>query len=376
MNNSRMLLPGSRLGVMGSGQLARMFCLEAIPFGYEVSVYSPEKNSPAAGAGAKEYISTYEDEKALTFFLENIDGLTFEFENIPEIALTTIENFSKRTGLIVRPSPNCVRISQNRWKEKTSFQKAGIPTVKFYPVLTEEDKKSVLSKTNFPCILKTNTMGYDGRGQIRCITEQELSLVFSNLNKPDHIVEEFFQFTSEASVIMARFEDGKILNFRPSKNVHKNHILDLTFYPGNFPDSIETKLVNYAKKLAETIDYVGVFGIEFFIRGDEILCNEFAPRPHNSGHFSQNSGTISQFSLQLRTLCNLPSPKTIQANPVSMKNILGEDYKPGSTLWNETLENPYYHLHLYGKTEIRNGRKMGHWNYSGPNIESAFLNWD
>lgn len=170
--------------------------------------------------------------------MENIDALTFEFENIPEIALTTIENFSKRTGLIVRPSPNCIRISQNRWEEKTYFQKAEIPTVKFYPVLTEEEKKSVLSKTNFPCILKTNTMGYDGRGQVRCKTEQELSSALSNLDKLDHIVEEFFQFTSEASVIMARFEDGKILNFRPSKNVHKNHILDLTFYPGNFPDIV------------------------------------------------------------------------------------------------------------------------------------------
>ncbi|WP_080634539.1 5-(carboxyamino)imidazole ribonucleotide synthase [Leptospira weilii] len=361
---------------MGGGQLARMFCLEAIPFGYEVSVYSPEKNSPAAGAGAKEYVSAYEDENALTFFLENIDALTFEFENIPEIALTTIENFSRRTGLKVRPSPNCIRIAQNRWKEKTSFQKAGIPTVNFYPVFTEEDKLSVLSNVRFPCILKTNTMGYDGKGQIQCKTKDDLIAAFSSLKELNHIVEEFFPFTSEASVILARFQDGKILNFLPSENIHKNHILDLTFYPGNFSDTIRDKLVNYAKKLAETIDYVGVFGIEFFIKDEEILCNEFAPRPHNSGHFSQNSGTLSQFSLQLRTLCDLPAPENIPAKSVVMKNILGEDYKPGSPLWNNALENPYYHLHLYGKTETRNGRKMGHWNYSGPDPKSAFLDWD
>ncbi|EMJ96285.1 phosphoribosylaminoimidazole carboxylase, ATPase subunit [Leptospira alstonii serovar Pingchang str. 80-412] len=373
MKADKSLPPGSRLGVMGGGQLARMFCLEAIPFGYEVSVYSPEKNSPAAGAGAKEYVSAYEDEKALTRFLENIDVLTFEFENIPETALITIENFSK---LKVYPSPNCIRIAQNRWKEKTAFQKAGIPTVNFYPVFTKEDVSSVPSKVQYPCILKTNTMGYDGKGQIKCKTKDDLIEALASLKELNHIVEEFFPFTFEASVILARFQDGKILNFLPSENVHKNHILDLTFYPGNFSDEIRDKLVGYAKKLAETIDYVGVFGIEFFIKDEEILCNEFAPRPHNSGHFSQNSGTLSQFSLQLRTLCNLPAPENIPAKSVAMKNILGEDYKPGSTLWNETLKNPYYHLHLYGKTEVRNGRKMGHWNYSGPDPESAFLNWD
>nr|WP_201028429.1 5-(carboxyamino)imidazole ribonucleotide synthase [Leptospira weilii] len=376
MKNKDVLAPGSRLGVMGSGQLARMFCLEAIPFGYEISVYSPEKNSPAAGAGAKSYVSAYEDEEALVVFLKSIDALTFEFENIPEVALSTIDKFSKQTGLKVHPSPNCIRIAQNRWKEKTSFQKAGIPTVNFYPVFTEKDKLSVLSSVKFPCILKTNTMGYDGKGQIQCKTKEELSSALSALKELNHIVEELFPFTAEASVILARFENGKILNFRPSRNVHKNRILDLTFYPGDFSEKIEIELVNYSRKLAEKISYVGVFGIEFFIKNEEILCNEFAPRPHNSGHFSQNSGTLSQFSLQLRTLCNLPSPNTIPAKSITMKNILGEDYKPDSPLWNSALENPYYHLHLYGKTEALNGRKMGHWNYSGPNPESAFSNWN
>nr|WP_208861971.1 5-(carboxyamino)imidazole ribonucleotide synthase [Leptospira barantonii] len=375
MKSKTTLPPGSKLGVMGAGQLARMFCLEALPFGYDISVYSPEKNSPAAGAGAKEYVAAYEDETALIEFLKNIDALTFEFENIPEIALSTIEKFSKENGLRVHPSPDCIRIAQNRWKEKNSFRKAGIPTVNFHPVFTEEDKISVLSKTNFPCILKTNTMGYDGKGQVKCKTKEELSSALSDLKELNHIVEEFFPFHSEASVILARFEDGKILNFRPSENVHKNHILDLTFHPGNFSKEVETRLVDSAKKLAETIGYIGVFGVEFFIKGEEILCNEFAPRPHNSGHFSQDCGTLSQFELQLRTLCNIPSPDSIPSTSVTMKNILGEDYKPGSDLWNSALENPYFHLHLYGKTEVRNGRKMGHWNYSGPNPESAFSDW-
>ncbi|MCG6168848.1 5-(carboxyamino)imidazole ribonucleotide synthase [Leptospira sanjuanensis] len=376
MSGENVLLPGAKLGVMGAGQLARMFCLEVIPFGYEVSVYSPEKNSPAAGAGANEFVAAYEDVTALTDFLNKIDALTFEFENIPEIALSTVENFSKQTGLKVHPSPNCVRIAQNRWKEKTSFQKAGIPTVNFFPVFTEEDKRSVPPKVKFPCILKTNTMGYDGKGQVKCKTREELISALADLKEFNHIVEEFFPFTDEASVILARFEDGTISHFRPSRNVHKNHILDLTFHPGEFPKSVEDNLVAYAKKLAETIDYVGVFGIEFFIKGEEILCNEFAPRPHNSGHFSQDSGTLSQFALQMRTLCNLPAPTHIPVKAVTMKNILGEDYKPGSVLWNRALENPHYHLHLYGKTEVRDGRKMGHWNYSGPNPESAFADWD
>ncbi|MBM9502495.1 5-(carboxyamino)imidazole ribonucleotide synthase [Leptospira sp. 201903071] len=361
---------------MGSGQLARMFALEAIPSGYEVSVYSPELHSPASGVGAKEFVFEYENKEALLSFLKSIDALTFEFENIPEIALSTIEEFQNASDLLVHPSPNCVRIAQNRWKEKSSFRKAAIPTVNFYPVFTNQDREETPSKVQYPCILKTNTMGYDGKGQVKCKSKEELISALSNLKELNHIVEEFFPFTSEASVIFARFQDGAISYFRPSLNIHKDHILDLTFHPGNFSPSVEKNLVDYAKKLAEEIDYIGVFGIEFFIKDEEILCNEFAPRPHNSGHFSQDSGSLSQFSLQLRTLCNLPAPKEIPVRPITMKNILGEDYKPGSKLWTTTLGNPHFHLHLYGKTEARKGRKMGHWNYSGPNPESAFAGWE
>ncbi|WP_210410458.1 5-(carboxyamino)imidazole ribonucleotide synthase [Leptospira adleri] len=375
MTQKKVLLPGAKLGVMGSGQLARMFALEAIPSGYEVLVYSPELHSPAGGVGAKEFVSEYEDKEALLTFLKSIDALTFEFENIPEIALSVVEEFEKNSDLIVRPSANCIRIAQNRWKEKSAFQEAHIPTVNFFPVFTESEKSETPTKVKFPCILKTNTMGYDGKGQVKCNSKEELEQALSSLKNPNHIVEEFFPFTSEASVILARFQDGTIANFRPSRNVHKNHILDLTFHPGNFSPDVEKNLVDYAKKLAEEIDYVGVFGIEFFIQGDRILCNEFAPRPHNSGHFSQDCGSLSQFSLQLRTLCGLPAPKEIPVRSVTMKNILGEDYKPESKLWSQTLENPHYRLHLYGKTEARKGRKMGHWNYSGPNPESAFSDW-
>ncbi|XDD49490.1 5-(carboxyamino)imidazole ribonucleotide synthase [Leptospira sp. WS92.C1] len=376
MTQNKILLPGSKLGVMGAGQLARMFALEAITSGYEVHVFSPERNSPAFGVGAKETVAEYENREKLLSFLKNINALTFEFENIPEAALSVIEEFSGKSSLNVFPSPNCIRIAQNRWKEKNAFRNAGIPTVNFYPVFTEEDKNTVASKVQYPCILKTNTMGYDGKGQIKCKTKEELISALSSLKELNHIVEEFFSFTSEASVILARFENGKILNFRPSENIHKNHILDLTFHPGNFSDEIQDRLVFYATKLAETIDYIGVFGIEFFIKDDQILCNEFAPRPHNSGHFSQNSGGLSQFDLQLKTLCNLPAPEKITSNPVTMKNILGEDYKPDSPLWNRALSDPEYRLHLYGKSEARPGRKMGHWNYSGPNPQTAFQDWE
>ncbi|RHX93076.1 5-(carboxyamino)imidazole ribonucleotide synthase [Leptospira stimsonii] len=376
MTQNKILLPGAKLGVMGSGQLARMFALEAIPNGYEVFVYSPEQNSPAGGVGAKEFVFDYEDKDAILSFLKSIDALTFEFENIPDLALSIIEDFERNSDLIVRPSASCIRIAQNRWKEKSAFREAGIPTVNFFPVFTEQDKNEVPKKVGYPCILKTNTMGYDGKGQVKCKSEDELITALSSLRELNHIVEEFFPFTSEASVIFARFQDGTISHYRPSLNIHKNHILDLTFHPGDFPSMIETKLVDYAKKLAEKIDYIGVFGIEFFIKEDRILCNEFAPRPHNSGHFSQDGGSLSQFSLQLRTLCNLPAPTEIPVRPVTMKNILGEDYKPESKLWMETLKNPHFHLHLYGKTEARKGRKMGHWNYSGPKPESAFEHWE
>ncbi|PJZ69421.1 5-(carboxyamino)imidazole ribonucleotide synthase [Leptospira perolatii] len=369
-----MILPPSKLGVMGSGQLGRMFAQEAIRMGYKVGVYSPERNSPASQVGADETIAAYEDEDMLRRFLTSVEAVTFEFENIPGPELTILESYSKATGCPVFPSPECVRISQHRVREKNAFQQLGLPTVPFYPITNKTEAIKAGEIAKFPAVLKTASFGYDGKGQTKFRTREELRVWAGTIGQQplDLILEEWADFQKEGSVILARSQEGKIVCFPPSENIHKNHILDTTIHPGRFTSKVNKAMLEAATVLAEGINYVGVFGLEFFILEDSILLNEFAPRPHNSGHFSQNAAEISQFELQLRILTGTPLPKSIVTRPSSMKNILGNDYQPGSDLWKKYLSDSRYSLHLYGKSEAREGRKMGHWNYVGENPESAF----
>ncbi|EQA44667.1 phosphoribosylaminoimidazole carboxylase, ATPase subunit [Leptospira broomii serovar Hurstbridge str. 5399] len=372
---SKILFPSARLGVMGSGQLGRMFAQEAIRMGYRVSVYSPERNTPAALAGAEEVVVPYEDETSLRKFLASVDAVTFEFENIPNTELTFIENFSKETGLVVSPRPACIRIAQHRIREKTIFRNLGLPTVDFYPITNKSDAVEAVEKCKFPAVLKTSTFGYDGKGQTKYNSKEEFRFWAGSLGSEplDLILEEWAFFDKEASVILARSRDGKSFCFSPSENVHKNHILDLTIHPGKFPEKTKNAMVAAAVRLAEGIDYVGVFGLEFFIVGETFLLNEFAPRPHNSGHFSQDAASVSQFELQVRTLVGLPIPDFILSSDSSMKNILGQDFVPDSEQWLKYMSDARYSLHLYGKSDPRRDRKMGHWNYVGENPEKAFL---
>ncbi|PJZ75753.1 5-(carboxyamino)imidazole ribonucleotide synthase [Leptospira neocaledonica] len=371
----KILLPPARLGVMGSGQLGRMFAQEAIRMGYQVSVYSPERNSPASLVGATETVAPYEDEDSLQIFLKSIDALTFEFENIPGGELNFISEYSRKNSLPVFPSPECIRIAQHRIREKTLFSKLGLPTVPFYPITNKAEATKAAETSKFPAVLKTSSFGYDGKGQTKFKTKEEFRAWVGSLGQEplDLILEEWYEFDKEGSVILARDQKGNILCYSPSENIHKNHILDITIHPGNFPDSIKKQMLESARILAEGIDYIGVFGLEFFIKGDKIVLNEFAPRPHNSGHFSQNGANISQFQLQLRCLTGLPLPAEISSQPSSMKNILGQDYLPESALWAKCLADERYTLHLYGKSDPRQDRKMGHWNYVGERADKAFL---
>ncbi|TGK04516.1 5-(carboxyamino)imidazole ribonucleotide synthase [Leptospira selangorensis] len=371
---TKILVPSARLGVMGSGQLGRMFAQEAIRMGYQVSVYSPERNSPASLVGASETVAPYEDENSLQIFLKSIDALTFEFENIPGAELNFISEYSKKNSLPVFPSPECIRIAQHRIREKTLFSKLGLPTVPFYPITNKAEATKAAETSKFPAVLKTSSFGYDGKGQTKFKTKEEFRAWVGSLGQEplDLILEEWYEFDKEGSVILARDQKGNILCYSPSENIHKNHILDTTIHPGNFSDSIKKQMVESAKILAEGIDYIGVFGLEFFIKGDKIVLNEFAPRPHNSGHFSQNGANISQFQLQLRCLTGLPLPSELSSQPSSMKNILGQDYLPDSDLWAKYLSDERYTLHLYGKSDPRQDRKMGHWNYVGDRAERAF----
>ncbi|MCE9501725.1 MAG: 5-(carboxyamino)imidazole ribonucleotide synthase [Leptospira sp.] len=373
-----MLLPGNTLGVMGSGQLGRMFSQSAIRHGYKVHVYSPDTATPSGKAGASESVGSYENTKKLRKFLNEIDGLTFEFENIPEIALSTIEDFAKKNSIPISPSPHAIRIAQERSVEKTFFRKIGLKTAEFFLIRSLKDFEANKGWIQYPCIVKENKFGYDGKGQYRIKRESDLIRLLKSKKKIDFIIEEIIPFEKEISVIGARFLNGSTAMFKPSENIHTNHILDFSIYPARIEKEIITKAMKSTEILMDGLNYVGVLGFEFFIKKGELICNEFAPRPHNSGHFSMDAANLSQFDLQLRTLCNIPIDKSLESVPCIMKNIMGEHFLKDMNSSAKRLADPDFRLHLYQKDIPKKGRKMGHWNYivkeNSGNLPEAFEN--
>ena len=359
--------PGSVLGIMGSGQLGRMFCQKAVQNGYSVICYSEDKNTPAKGAGAIEITGSYSNKNKLLEFLQSIDALTFEFENIPAPALAIIDDFCKKHKLPVSPSAEIISISQNRHREKKFIRQAGLQTADFVYFSCKKEIRNRIQEMSFPCILKTNSFGYDGKGQFRCNSRKDLENIFPDIPENEYIAESFVAFDLEISIIAARFADGTMVFYPASENIHTNGILDLTIHPARIPESLMKKAKSTVKVLLEKLDYTGVAGVEMFVQGNRIIINEFAPRPHNSGHFTMDAASFSQFDLQLRTLCNIPFRGNLTTTPCLMKNILGETYANSIRLAPKMLLNPQYHLHLYGKKEAKSGRKMGHWNYSNWN---------
>ncbi len=370
------IYPKAKLGILGSGQLGRMFAIEAIQMGYEVISYSPELNSPCSKVGVKSIVGEYEDKNKILSFLDSIDCLSFEFENISEKCLNYLENYQKNRNFPIRPNPNSIRIAGNRFKEKSLFKELGLEVTNFYYINSFESFEMQKNKIQFPCILKTNRFGYDGKGQSKFKNLVELEEFLKTKNDLDFLIEEIVNFDEEISIIASRFQSGKKFFYLPSKNIHKNHILDTTVHPANLTDNIIKKTIESAAKLMDKLDYVGVLGFEFFRVGERLICNEFSPRPHNSGHFSQNSSQISQFKLQILTLTNreptwdfeiIPTKKSI------MKNIIGFDFSKYDNLYEELLKNENYFYHDYGKEEAKEGRKMGHINYIGDlDLEKSF----
>ena len=365
--DDKILLPAkSTLGVMGSGQLGRMFAQKAKERGYAVKCYSPETNTPAGKAGVIEVVGNYTDSEKLKTFLRSIDALTFEFENIPEAALHTISEVINETGLRVAPSVESIRISQNRFKEKEFFNQIGLKTTSYLYLNNIETLYSNQDKLQFPCILKTNQFGYDGKGQGKFQNFSELELFLKSQPKIDHIVEQIVNFSCEISVVACRFQSGKMLFYPPSENTHKNHILDISIHPARVSDEIKSKAMEATRVLLTSLNYVGVLALEFFVTEKDVICNEFAPRPHNSGHFSMDASRFSQFELQLLTLCNLELDMDhLQTKTCVMKNIIGFDFMEKEKMYTEFLMRNDYRLHLYQKDEAKIGRKMGHWNYLG-----------
>jgi 5-(carboxyamino)imidazole ribonucleotide synthase len=362
-----MILPGATLGVLGGGQLGRMFTLQARTMGYGVIVLDPDPQSPAGTVANHQIRALYDDDAALTELSQRCAAITTEFENVPAQAL---ERLSR--SAIVRPPVHAVATAQDRIAEKTFFQSNGFATAPFQPVRSGRDLAEALRRVRLPAILKTSRLGYDGKGQAAVTSESDASRAFEGWGKVPCILEERIALDRELSVIVARGADGDTATFPVAENRHQNGILETSVVPARISESLARKAQEVATATAETMQYVGVLGIELFVTaGDRLLLNEMAPRPHNSGHYTLDACSANQFEQQLRTLCGLPLARPWLFSPVAMINLLGDLWEHGEPRWEEALRRPGVRLHLYGKAEARPGRKMGHLNCLASDADSA-----
>ncbi|MDX1749929.1 MAG: 5-(carboxyamino)imidazole ribonucleotide synthase [Methylophaga sp.] len=353
-----MILPGATLGMLGGGQLGRMFTTAAQTMGYKVIVLDPDKNSPAGIIADQHICAAYTDETALTELAQHCAAITTEFENIPASTLAFLE---KRT--VVHPSSSALASTQNRNTEKNFIHAQGIATVPFVRITSRDDFADISTQIKFPAILKVATFGYDGKGQIVCEDLQTAYEAFDALGQKECVLEQRIDLEREISVVLARGENGQITAFPVAENVHINGILHSTSVPSAAAETQQKAAIEMASKIADGLDYVGTMAVEFFVsKQGEIIANEIAPRPHNSGHYTLDACRTSQFEQQVRMLCGLPagSPKLI--SPVMMINLLGDVWGNSQPAWDKLLNKPSIKLHLYGKREARAGRKMGHFN--------------
>jgi 5-(carboxyamino)imidazole ribonucleotide synthase len=361
------LLPGATIGVMGGGQLGRMFAIAARRMGYRVHTFSPEKNGPAAQFSDFATAASYYDKAAVRGFARSIDVLTFEFENIPS---STIEWASR--DQIVRPRAEVLHIAQHRLREKEFLRDAGFPVAPFHRVASLADLTSAVEEIGRPAILKGAAFGYDGKGQQRIDIGLDLEEVWSQREDELCVLEQVIEFEKEISVIVARGADESTAIFPVCENTHRNHILDLTLAPARIDDTVACAARALACEVAVRLDLVGLLAVEMFLQSDgAVVINELAPRPHNSGHWTIEGCVTSQFEQHVRAICGLSLGSTELLCPTAMTNLLGDTWSEGEPNWPAALAEPGVHLHLYGKQQARPGRKMGHLTAVGPSIEQA-----
>lgn len=342
----------STIGIIGGGQLGRMICFYAHKMGFKTVVFSDVKNAPASFVCNETIVADYDDKTALENFAKKVDVITFEFENIPYACAKLLE---KKVNLF--PSAEILRISQNRILEKNFLRSIKVKTADFAEISSLDELLQNLKKFK-KAVLKTTTMGYDGKGQAVLNNEVDAKKSWQKLQKQQLILEKFCPFDSEISVMVARSQNGEIAAYEPLTNIHKNGILDKSIYPAQISEKMQIKAQNLAKKIAKEINLIGIMAVEMFVIGDEILVNELAPRPHNSGHFSMDASITSQFEQLVRAVCNLPFGSTNFHSSGHMKNLIGDEIK----LVEKFYKNPQAKIHLYGKAETKVGRKMGHVN--------------
>lgn len=353
---SRRFLPGATIGLMGSGQLGRMFAIAARRMGYRIHVYSPDKDTPAGQFSDREVTGAYEDETAVRAFATELDLLTFEFENIPR---QTIEWCAAECE--VRPAGSILHTAQNRLREKGFLSSAGIPVAPYRAIRSRDELKAAIEQIGTPAILKSAAFGYDGKGQRFIAHPDALDEIWRERPGDELILERAIDFEKEVSVIVARGIDGSLATFPVCENLHRNHILDVTVVPARVSAEVEKSAAELARAIAEKMELVGLLAVEMFLgRDDALLVNELAPRPHNSGHWTIEGCVTSQFEQHVRAVCGLALGSTDILRPSAMANLLGDLWSEGEPNWAAALEVEGAHLHLYGKHEPRPRRKMGH----------------
>ncbi len=361
------ILPGAVIGVLGSGQLGRMFAIAARRMGYRVHTYSPDSETPTGQVADVEVTASYEDLHAIRRFAREVSVVTFEFENVPAAAAEVAAEEAP-----VRPAGRVLHTTQQRVREKTFLEKAGFPVTPFVAVTSLEELRLGVAQLGCPAVLKTAGYGYDGKGQYRLGSPADAVYAWQQAGGQAAILEAFVDFEREISVVVARGLDGAIVHWGAIENRHRHHILDVSTAPARVGEHISREVVRLAEGLVEELDVVGVLCVEFFLtRQGRILVNELAPRPHNSGHLTFDASVTSQFEQQLRAVCGLPLGSTELLRPAAMANILGDAWRDTTPDWAAACRWPNVKVHLYGKLEPRPGRKMGHLTALAETVEEA-----
>lgn len=364
-----MIPPGATIGILGGGQLGRMTGIAARQLGYRLVVLDPMKNSPAGQIADRQIVADHADPDALDQLANATDVITYEFENIP---VQSVEKVAQRR--LTHPKPEVLHLCQNREREKTFLRDAGFPCAPFALVDSPAALEQATATIGLPAVLKTADFGYDGKGQRKIgPPPHDWKLLWREFGASRGVLEEFISFASELSVIVARSEDGDLSVFPVAENVHTKHILDFTIVPARVTERVQQAATDLACSIAEALDVVGLLAVELFLTDDsELLVNELAPRPHNSGHWTLDGALTSQFEQHVRAVCGLPLGDPRQHRPTVMVNLLGDLWAKGEPPWHRVLGDTGAKLHLYGKAEARPGRKMGHVNLVADTVDDAF----
>lgn len=365
---SSALLPGSVIGVLGAGQLGRMLALAGRRMGYRVAVFAPEEDTPAGQVADRAHRAPYDDAEAVARFAQDVDVVTFEFENVPAVAAETAARHAP-----VRPAGRLLETTQDRLREKRALQRLGLPIADFVPLENPADVTAAAASMSGPGVMKTAAWGYDGKGQRAVHSPEDLADAWSELGSQRAVLESFIEFEREISVVGVRGIDGSVALYDPIENAHANHVLDVSTFPARTSEASRRDALEIARTVLEGLEVVGVLCVEMFhLSNGRILVNELAPRPHNSGHLTIDAHEVSQFEQQMRAVCALPLGSTRPLTPgAAMANLLGDLWTGGEPDWATALAEPGVRLHLYGKHQARPGRKMGHLVATGEAADDA-----